>query len=623
MRGMLVSSDPRAIFCISSQQRSGIAVGHPIVHRLFFPARSGGRDERPAGPVHVPHSLNRSVLRLSSIHRTHVILGWILLAAAPVAYIAAVAIAASRNIVFWDEFDTALDLILRIDAGAGWSELLDRFFAVNNEHRTVTSRLLFAASYWLTGTVNFHVIGAIGNLFHVGTCAILVLAVSGWARRLRMGVVLAFLMFQLEHFESLLWSGASIDHFQVVTLAVGVMAALTRGSRRGVVLAVLLGLLATFTLAHGCLVWPIGAWLLWQQGRRQQLAGWIGSGAAVMAVFLYGFEFNPNHNITGVDARHVADVAVYWLALLGGPLTLGDAGFGPIAGAVLLVGLGLAAARGAFAREPLAMFSALFAVGALAMVAVGRAELAGDAINSRYLVLGALAWAMLIFVLVEFATPPERPFRVLPWLAPALVAFNVSANLAFAPLAEGYIEIRERAATAFMLHGRDGRGMARLHPREGHADVLLQRAAERGVYHLPPVSHEVNLPQAIESDRVRVHFDQLVVSEHAFLAGGWAMIPGVESRRGEIYVVLQSATTTRKFSTVTLQRPDVAKAYGEPRWRLAGFRAVIERSRLPAEDYTLGVVIARGGRAEQRMTRGRLELSPGKEPAAVAGGDQE
>jgi hypothetical protein len=563
------------------------------------------------------------VLRLSSINRTHVILGWILLAAAPVAYIAAVVVASSRNIVFWDEFDTALDLILRIDAGAGWGELLDRFFAVNNEHRTVTSRLLFAASYWLTGTVNFHVIGAIGNLFHVGTCAILVLAVSGWARRLRMGVVLAFLMFQLEHFESLLWSGASIDHFQVVTLAVGVIAALNRGSRRGVVLAVLLGLLATFTLAHGCLVWPVGAWLLWQQGRRQQLAGWIGGGAVVIAVFLYGFEFNPGHHISDLGTRSVVDLAVYWLALLGGPLTLGDAGFGPIAGVVLLAGLSVVAARGAFEREPVAMFSALFALGALAKVAFGRAELAGATINSRYLVLGALAWAMLLFMLVEFATPPERPFRVLPWLVPALAAFNVSANLAYAPLAEGYIEVRERAATAFMLHGRDGRGLMRLHPLEGHADVLLRRAAERGVYHLPPVSLEAHLPHAIASDRMRVHFDQLLVNEHAFLAGGWAMIPGVESRRGEIYVVLQSATATRMYSTVTLQRPDVAKAYAEPRWRLAGFRAVIERSRLPEEDYTLGVVIARGNRAELRMTRARLELSPGKQPAAVAGADEE
>ena len=129
----------------------------------------------------------------------------------PVAYVASWAVAASRNIVFWDEFDTALNLIIRLHAGADWREILDRLFEVSNEHRMLTSRLLFAASYWISGTVNFHVIGAIGNLFIVGACGLLVDAAATTPRRLRLGLILAFLVFQLENFESFLWSGASID----------------------------------------------------------------------------------------------------------------------------------------------------------------------------------------------------------------------------------------------------------------------------------------------------------------------------------------------------------------------------------------------------------------------------
>src|SRR5436190_14910125 len=195
---------------------------------------------------------------LPFLRRSYLLLAWIIVAAIPVIYIAIKVIVASRNIVFWDEFDTALDLVLRINAGADWHELMQRFFAVNNEHRTVTSRLMFAASYWLTGTVNFHVIGAIGNLFLVGACGTLILALTGWERRVRLGVVLAFLLFQLEHFENFLWSGASIDHFQVVMLGVGAIVALVRGSQAALLAAVVLGLLATFTLAQGCLVWPVG-----------------------------------------------------------------------------------------------------------------------------------------------------------------------------------------------------------------------------------------------------------------------------------------------------------------------------------------------------------------------------
>jgi hypothetical protein len=61
----------------------------------------------------MPPTLGQPTLR-----RSYLLIGWILLAALPVLYIAAKVIATSRNIVFWDEFDTALAFILRIDAGA-------------------------------------------------------------------------------------------------------------------------------------------------------------------------------------------------------------------------------------------------------------------------------------------------------------------------------------------------------------------------------------------------------------------------------------------------------------------------------------------------------------------------
>ena len=61
-----------------------------------------------------------------SSRRPYVFISWILLAALPLLYIASQTILFSRNIIFWDEFDTALALILRIDAGADWKELMER-----------------------------------------------------------------------------------------------------------------------------------------------------------------------------------------------------------------------------------------------------------------------------------------------------------------------------------------------------------------------------------------------------------------------------------------------------------------------------------------------------------------
>jgi hypothetical protein len=65
---------------------------------------------------------------------------------------------------------------------------------------------------------------------------------------------------------------------------------------------------------------------------------------------------------------------------------------------------------------------------------------------------------------------------------------------------------------------------------------------------------------------------------------------------------------------LTLQRPDVARAYQQPKWRLCGFRAVIGRNRLPAEDFEVGVLIRDGDEAEFVMTKNRLQLAPAKDP---------
>jgi hypothetical protein len=532
------------------------------------------------------------------------------IAALPVVFIALQAIAASRNIVFWDEFDTALDFIIRLSSGADLNEVLHRFFAVNNEHRMFTSRLLFATSYWLTGTVNFHIVGAIGNLFIVGACAILIASTASLPRRVSLGVILSFLIFQLESFENFLWSGASIDHFQVVMLAVAALAAVARGSRTGVLGGGLLAFLATFTLAHGCVTWLVGALLLANQRRWQHLAIWVGLAAAVMAAFINGFQINPNHRIDDFSVVGLGHLGHYWLALLGGPLTFGDINLAPAVGMVLIVGVGVLGASGAFSRQPVLFSAALFAIGALGLVALGRAEVSGGQILSRYMVLGSLAWAIVIFLVLQHFTPTDRPYHLLAWCLPALVVFNLAANAKFSELAEGYAEARDRAALRYKQYGDvDGHGQVQLHPQSGHAQKLLGLARNLGVYELPDLCEPAEFSNAAPSARIISYLDEKTISRKAVYLGGWAMLPDTVSRRGQVHVVLRSKTKQLFFTTVTLQRPDVAKAYNEPRWRLSGFRFVASRDRLPVDDFQIGLLIENGRKSEFVMTDQWLRLT--------------
>lgn len=540
--------------------------------------------------------------RFHVISRPPALFFWLLLAAIPIAYIALQVAIASRNIVYWDEFST-LEFILRLDGGTTWREVFDQIVAVDSEHRTVTSRLMFALSYWLTGTVNFRAMCILGNLFLVGSCAMLVWSVPTWTQRARFAVVLAFVLFQLEHFENFFWAGASIDHFQVVMLTSLTIFALARDTRAGTMLGGIAATLATFTLAHGVLAWPVGAVLLAQRRRWRDLAIWGVATVLVLAAFFRGFTIYPSHRLQTFGDGWAA--IQYWLVLLGAPPAMGSPQVALGLGITLLGGFGYTLARGMAQRHVVASLMALFAIVALALVAFGRAKL-GASPESRYLVLGGLAWAVLIYLVLELVSEEHRPFRELLWCLPGLVAFNIAANVAFAPKGEGAVEIRDRAATRFVQYGVDGHGMFRLSPHQGYADRVLRQAESRGVYRLPLFSRQREFESPEANGQIIHHFDELISNERAVTIGGWVMLPGLRSKRDQIHVVLRSEKSQYVFSTVTLQRPDVATAYQRPEWRLCGFRFTIPSDRLPKENFSVGVLLASGERAEFKMTPTRL-----------------
>lgn len=550
--------------------------------------------------------LGAPTLNFSTLKFRPMVLALCALALVPVAFIAMYVIASSRNIVYWDEFDTVLDLLLKLDAGVSRGEFFERIFAVNNEHRMVTSRLIFAASWWATGTVDFRILGAIGNLFLVALCAILVLSAGTTERRVRLGLILAATMFQLEHFENLLWSGASIDHFQVVALAVGAIALLARGTPIALGGACFLGILGTFTLAHGIVIWPAGAFLLWRERRWRGLALWGGVALGAMLAFLYGFEINSGHRMASLDPAGLAHMAIYWLSLMGAPLAMNYLWLAPWLGLLLLGVAVWLALRGVWRAEPVMCTTLLFCLGALALISLGRSEVAGGRLESRYMVLSALAWAAVLSAGLEFVTHPVWPFRRLALCLPVLIAFNVAADLSFAPKAESFVEDRDGAVLRYKQFGRDGRDPFRLYPVGERAQQLLTASAKSGVYWLPRMCTRAGVANPHPNESIRYYVDEMTANTNAIYISGWAAIPKETSRRGQIHLVFRSERNFIVYTTVAKSRPDVAAANSNPDWRLCGFRFAIGRWRLPPEDLQIGIMIKDGNDAKFVMTDHRL-----------------
>ncbi len=532
----------------------------------------------------------------------------------PVVYVLARAGESRRDIVYWDEFDTALSLVLRLDAGLPAADFFRDLFAVNNEHRMVTSRLMFAASYWLTGTVNFAVINVIGNASIVLLCAVLIAAAGTAARRIRLTVLLAALLFQLEHYENFLWSGSSIDHFQVVLLAGLAVIGVARGTRAGLGGGAVAATLATFTLAHGLVAWPVGAWMLAQRRAWRALAVWLAAGAVVAAVFLVGFHVNPSQRFVGFTVHGAIEVLHYWLCLLGAVPALGHEETAPLFGGVLLSLLVVAGRAGAVRRGPVALPLVFFAVAALGLIAVGRAAESEGVVFSRYYVLGGLAWSLTLALLFDRYSHPRAPLGLLLVAVPLLGAFNLTANHRFASKADSWVECRDRAAARYKQHGVDGRGTFTLHPAPAHATELLKEAERRGVYSMGPVCLRRPFPAgARETSRLRYFVDEMSADTRSVFIDGWVAIPGERSRRGQIHLVLRAGSELHLFSTVAITRDDLAKGHPKEDWENAGFLFARRRERMPVGDFQVGFLIEHGGKAEFMMTAHRLRLvGPGE-----------
>ena len=515
---------------------------------------------------------------------------------------------AGRNVAYMDDIDGTLMLLIRLHEGSFLSDLTRWLFEVSNEHRMATSRLLVTLSYWLTGTVNFQILGVIGNLFVCGLGALLVRTAGTTERRWVMALLLVGLLFQLQHFENFFWSGSSIDHFQVPLLAGGAIVLLARGSRLAWLGAGALALLATFTLAHGLVVWPVGALMLVADRRWRHLTSWLFFGAVTGGVYFLTFEFNPAHHVDAFSLAGVMRIVRFWLELLGAPLALGEKTVARIFGAALLALLGWQVWSGGLRRERIALPLALWAIASLGLVAVGRANLGDGIVSSRYYVLGALAWALAIFTVHQKWHDVDRPHRGLVGLIAGLVLFNLAANLTFSGAAGRWISDRDQAVTDFTRHGRDGTGVAKLHPHPDHATRVIRQAEELDVFEMPSTSVESPLPVTLPGTGFSTSIDRLAVDKHLVTIDGWAAVAGRVARPDDVHVVLISATEKHVYTTMTVPRSDLITTFPGERWGQAGFHFALRRSLLPPESYQVGFLIPTARGAELVMTKQSLEL---------------
>lgn len=536
----------------------------------------------------------------------------------PVAFIVARIALNLRNIPYADEFEVVLDYLVRLTASSRSADWWSSWFSVQNEHRMMTSRLLVTALHFGMGGIDFKLLAVIGNLFLFGACGLILHHVGSWRRRAVIGFVLACVVFQNQHYENFYWGGSSIDHFHVVFLAVFAGVALLERTRFAFAGAILLGALASFTLTHGFAIWIVGALLLITEKRWRRLVGWSASFLGAALIFAIGFRINPGHHVE--VAWNLPRVLHYWLTLVGATAAVGHNRFSPWLAVVLLGSFGWLLRGGIAKREPLAAGLTLFCLLSLGLMAVGRVGIWGgpdSPLFSRYGILSALAWALVIWMALEETRHRGwLTWRLLAWTALPLLAFNLISNIRYIGWGADFADAREKSVARYLGKTTFTGARFPLFPDSSAADRIIHEAAEHGIYKLPKTAEHLELPRLRLIKPAAYFFDEVTTASGMLYLDGWAFPPQRKVRRGQLHVVLSSKDSLRIYRAVPIRRPDVANAYGLDDVLYSGFRLALPLSELSPDEYRLGILFKRGATAHYFMTDHMVSIPRNKQANA-------
>ncbi|MBF0524224.1 MAG: hypothetical protein HQK56_03905 [Deltaproteobacteria bacterium] len=351
------------------------------------------------------------------------------------------------NIPQWDQWDTAVILAKKFAGDLSWRDL----WALHNEHRLLFPRLLMLLLSHLSGwniawELALNVVIALTTL----TLIIYQLCLTKQSiEKFNVALlipIMSFLVFSFTQAENWLWGWQIALFLNVAAACLGFIALARAGSNWVYfILAVIGGVVASYSFAPGLLFWPIGCLWLWfgksssPRMRLFRVGLWIALGALVVALYLHGYTKAQNQSPVSYGLHHPLEFILHALAFLGSPLANYRVGFAVAYGIIGLVIFFYAGSRvWQKFHDRLELVAPYFCLGAYAVMAallttVGRVGLGLDqALVLRYITFSNLLWIsdiILIFLLV--ATDSTRTKAKSKSIFPRLVIYGLGVITIF------------------------------------------------------------------------------------------------------------------------------------------------------------------------------------------------
>jgi hypothetical protein len=248
------------------------------------------------------------------------------------------------NIPYADDIRDILLFLTEVSQSQDWTHSFGLFFAQINDHRTLSSRIVYYLVYLLTGEVNFRTLVFVGNLGLPLLLLMLYVPIRQKPNALLMLLPAALVLFQLRLFGTSFWSMNAFAFLFVFVYGFASLICLRKLNPARFLGAILFAALATFTLASGQLIWLVGIACVAHQVfvvRRAPvtyLLAWVLAACAVLAIYRIDYESAISlDQLLGVLQDEPLNLVLFFLVSLGRAFTDNNVALAVGSGVVLLI----------------------------------------------------------------------------------------------------------------------------------------------------------------------------------------------------------------------------------------------------------------------------------------------
>lgn len=542
------------------------------------------------------------------------------LVVAPVLVVLQMAVEASVDVPYIDDYDALLGFLSMHDRTPSSAGRLRLLVEHHNEHLMVLPRLAALATRRAVGYLDFQILNVLGTA-HLGLLlGALFLAFrrsEAAADRLLPFAPAALLLVHPQY--AMLYHSPTTSLSSVGVLAYSALAfvALQRGGAGGAIVAGLLALASTLTLANGFLVFPVGLVVPLLARRWRAAAVWALIGAGLLAFHFLAVR-PPVPRADALAAfQDPLRLLRYVLNMVGNAAGFSQRGVSLATGGLLLLAFAGATARGLPRQSPALFALLLFVLGSVAANALARSEIgpASPLLQPRYRLYGALLLALAYLSWAEILRDSRRAFTA------ALVASLAFSLASFYVYRDRLPRLSQRLAEGYERWWVRGDGGLQ-YPDFRTANALLLEGLDAGWLRPPPGWLERHAAWPIPRDppkadnAVSFHLDVVSEDDAALYVSGWAHAGS--SIGQEVEIVLRTRGRTLVFPTTAIPRPDLPRNHPEQARVLAesGFRSILPKRAVPAGRYRLGVLVRRAGR--EHLSYQRRPIDVGGIPAGAA-----